>query len=116
MCDNTAGIIKYNDMELIVEGEDSDDSKDVDDDDDMNYTKNDASTSSSELYSKNKNYLLCYFPHSLYGAGLFPLRKHFQDKYGMTLLFTGADILFKVPLLGRLMTWWVRYDIIVHRC
>jgi 2-acylglycerol O-acyltransferase 2 len=24
----------------------------------------------------------------------------------MTLLFTGADILFKVPLLGRLMTWW----------
>ena len=59
------------------------------------------------LYDKDKHYLLCYFPHSLYGAAIFPLRKYFQDHHdGMTLLYTGADVLFKVPILGRFMSWW----------
>mmetsp|Transcript_56147 Transcript_56147/g.136018 ORF Transcript_56147/g.136018 Transcript_56147/m.136018 type:complete len:485 (-) Transcript_56147:3-1457(-) len=137
LTDNTEGLKKYNGLEVIVEGDnDNDDDGDNDDpkkkesqqaDDDKKGDVKDESTNNTDddganeaprnsrsgggnsttLYSRDRNYLLCYFPHSLYGAAIFPLRRYFQTHHdGMTLLYTGADVLFRVPILGRFMTWW----------
>ena len=76
--DNTEGMEKYNGLEIHCEG----------------------------TLEKEKNYLLCYFPHSLYGCGLFALRRYFSRRYGSNMLFSGADVIFKLPILRRLMTWW----------
>ena len=57
-------------------------------------------------FDKNKNYCICYFPHSLYAMGFYSLHKYLSETYGIQLLFTGADIVFCVPLLRRIMTWW----------
>ena len=83
LTDNTNGLQKYNHLELIVE------------------EKDDKTT-----YDKSKNYLLCYFPHSLYGAALFGLRRYYEEHHDMTMLFSGADVILHVPFLRRLMTWW----------
>ena len=76
--DNTKGMKSYNDLEVVVEGK----------------------------FDSKRNYCLCYFPHALYGCGLFVIRRYFYDTYGMWMLFTGADVIFHVPLLRRIMTWW----------
>jgi 2-acylglycerol O-acyltransferase 2 len=72
------GIFSYFRAEVIVEGE----------------------------YDKDKNYCICYFPHSLFAIG-FPLIADYLDrKHGMLLLFTVADVIFQVPIIRRIMTWW----------
>ena len=55
---------------------------------------------------KNTNYCVCYFPHSLFGIGYGLLLEHFQDEYGIEFGFTGAEIIFQLPIIRRLMTWW----------
>lgn len=85
--DNTKGLQDYNDAEVVI-------------------MKTDGDKSQEPLFRRDKNYCLCYFPHSLYAMGLFILRRYFYDTYGMRLLFTGADVIFHAPILRRLMTWW----------
>ena len=60
----------------------------------------------SDLYSKEKNYCICYLPHALYGHGFHNIRDYFAQKYGITALYTGSDMIFLGPILRRLMTWW----------
>ena len=57
-------------------------------------------------YDRNKNYCVCYFPHSLFGIGYGLIVEHLQNKYGMEFFFAGADIIFKIPFIRRIMTWW----------
>lgn len=83
----SSGAKEYFQSEIIVEGDELD-GKD------------------SPYKRKDKNYMLCYIPHSLYAIGLWEIRRYFLDKHGMIMLFTGADIIFRVPLLRRIMTWW----------
>lgn len=80
LCDNTIGVQHYNHAELVVD--------------------------EGVVFDRTRNYFLCYFPHSLYGYGLFILRRYFLDNWNMTMLFSGADIIFHVPMLRRCMTWW----------
>ena len=80
LCDVSKGEEQYNDAEVIVEGEGG--------------------------YDRSKNYLLCYMPHSLYMYCLWTIRRYFIDKHGISVFFTGADVIFQVPIWRRIMTWW----------
>ena len=133
LTDNTCGIIKNNNAEIIVEDfynviDDKHQQHELDPKTNDFVGKNrlwvegsrqkqqqqqkDPSSSlsdtspSSSYYQRDKNYLLCYFPHSLYPAMIFPLGRYFKEVYGIDLLYTGADVIFQIPILRRLMAWW----------
>ena len=72
------GLCSYFDAELVVEGE----------------------------LKKDKNYLLCYYPHGLFGIGYSLMTKHLYEAYGSITLFTAADVIVYIPILRRIMTWW----------
>eukprot|EP00931_Biecheleriopsis_adriatica_P011379 TRINITY_DN112470_c0_g1_i1.p1 TRINITY_DN112470_c0_g1~~TRINITY_DN112470_c0_g1_i1.p1 ORF type:complete len:333 (+),score=43.09 TRINITY_DN112470_c0_g1_i1:83-1081(+) len=55
---------------------------------------------------KTKNYLLLYHPHSLYGYAFDFLFEAIYKEFGITLVSAGADAVFCVPFLRRVMTWW----------
>lgn len=57
-------------------------------------------------FRRDKNYLIVYHPHGLFGIAHGLYSKELYDKYGIESLFTGADVIFLMPLLRRLMTWW----------
>lgn len=46
-------------------------------------------------------YLLSIDRYNFWGLG-----KYFHDNLGSRVLFAGADVIFHVPLLRRVMTWW----------
>mmetsp|Transcript_55649 Transcript_55649/g.65033 ORF Transcript_55649/g.65033 Transcript_55649/m.65033 type:complete len:331 (-) Transcript_55649:19-1011(-) len=57
-------------------------------------------------FDPQKNYSVCYFPHSLF-AIVYPLILEFlETKHGISLLFSVADIIFKIPIVRRFMTAW----------
>ena len=72
------GLRSYFDAELIVEG----------------------------TWKRDKNHLLMYHPHSLFGIAYTLVTRYFYDVYGTVFLFTGADIIAYLPLLRRIMCWW----------
>jgi 1-acyl-sn-glycerol-3-phosphate acyltransferase len=78
LCDTRKGVSSYHDAEIVVEGD----------------------------YQQSKNYLVCYFPHALFGTGGILTHDYVYKKFGMRFLFTGADIIFYIPLLRRAMTCW----------
>ena len=47
-----------------------------------------------------------YHPHGLFGIAHNLYARVLYQKHGIQSLFTGADIIFLMPLLRRLMTWW----------
>jgi len=53
---------------------------------------------------RNKNYMIGYHPHALYGIGMFSINKELNVKFGTTTLFTGANIVQQIPFLRRFMT------------
>lgn len=57
-------------------------------------------------WKRDKNYLLVYHPHSLFGVGFTLLSRYVHDLYGTTCLITVADVIRHVPLLRRIMAWW----------
>ena len=57
-------------------------------------------------WSKERNYLLVYHPHSLFGIGYMLIVEYFYETYGTMFLFTGADVIRFLPLLRRIMSWW----------
>lgn len=55
---------------------------------------------------KAKNYIIVYHPHSLWGYGFdFVFEALYRD-FGTTVVSAGADAVFMVPLLRRVMAWW----------
>merc|ERR1711915_91836 len=54
-------------------------------------------------FEKDKNYLLGYHPHSLFGVVQTVISKKIFEKCGSLMLTTGASVIFKVPLLRRYM-------------
>ena len=74
----TEGLRSYFKAELVVEGE----------------------------LRKDKNYLLCYYPHGLFGIGYSLMIRHLYEAYGSITYFTAADVIALIPLLRRVMTWW----------
>lgn len=57
-------------------------------------------------FRKDRNYLVCYHPHSLFGIGYNLFTPVLHEKYGIETLFTGADVVQYLPLLRRVLTWW----------
>lgn len=57
-------------------------------------------------FRKDRNYLVCYHPHSLFGIGYNLFTALLYEKYGIETLFTGADVVQYLPLLRRVLTWW----------
>eukprot|EP00928_Gymnodinium_smaydae_P022701 TRINITY_DN18982_c0_g1_i1.p1 TRINITY_DN18982_c0_g1~~TRINITY_DN18982_c0_g1_i1.p1 ORF type:complete len:348 (-),score=36.60 TRINITY_DN18982_c0_g1_i1:93-1079(-) len=53
-----------------------------------------------------KNYLLLYHPHALWGYGFDILFDALHKEFGITTMSAGADAVFCVPLLRRVMAWW----------
>ena len=78
LTEDTAGKKRYFDAELVVEAP----------------------------FEKSKNYLICYHPHSLFGIAYNLFTHHLYHTYGTICLFTGADIILKIPLLRRMLAWW----------
>ena len=74
------GFRSYFDAELIVEG----------------------------AWREDKNYLLMYHPHSLFGIGYTLISRYIYEVHlpGCKFLFTGADVIQYLPLLRRVMAWW----------
>lgn len=69
------------------------------------YNQIEVIVESESAYDRRKNYLVCYLPHSLYMYTYWGIGKFFRDSLGSSVLFAGADIIFRVPLLRRVMTW-----------
>jgi hypothetical protein len=57
-------------------------------------------------FEKDRNYLVCYHPHSLFGVGYNIFTTYLWDAYGIRTLFTGADVVLYIPLLRRALAWW----------
>ena len=57
-------------------------------------------------FSKAKNYLLVYHPHSIFGIAFNVMTMGFYEKFGTIPLFTGADVIFKLPIVRRMLAWW----------
>jgi len=55
---------------------------------------------------KDTNYLLGYHPHALYGVAMSPISKELWTKFGITAMFTAADIVLYIPFLRRFMNCW----------
>jgi len=55
---------------------------------------------------RNKNYMIGYHPHALYGIGMSNISKELYVKFGTNTLFTGANIVLQIPFLRRFMTSW----------
>jgi hypothetical protein len=55
-------------------------------------------------FKRDKNYLIVYHPHGLFGIAHGLYSEALFDQYGIESLFTGADVIFLMPLLRRLMT------------
>jgi len=74
------GFRSYFDAELIVEGK----------------------------WHEDKNYLLMYHPHSLFGIAYTLITRYVHEVHlpGCKFLFTGADVIQYLPLLRRIMAWW----------
>ena len=77
-CNITQGIRSYHNAEVIVEGE----------------------------YRKDKNYLVCYLPHALYPYAFWLIYDTLKERYKIRFMYTGADVLFWVPILRRIHTFW----------
>lgn len=78
LTDDVAGKRSYFDLEIVQEGE----------------------------LQKDKNYLVGFSPHSLFGIAYNALTKHLYEKYGIIGLFTGAEVVSYLPLLRRALCWW----------
>jgi len=57
-------------------------------------------------FRNDRNYLVCYHPHSLFGIGYNLYTRQLYDRYGIKPLFTGASVVKYLPLLRRVLTWW----------
>lgn len=78
LTDYCSGLAHYFNAELIVEG----------------------------TFERERNYLMVYHPHGLFGIAHTLYCRALHETYGTCGLFTGADVIFLMPLLRRLMTWW----------
>eukprot|EP00403_Amphidinium_massartii_P048890 CAMPEP_0178461992 /NCGR_PEP_ID=MMETSP0689_2-20121128/49598_1 /TAXON_ID=160604 /ORGANISM="Amphidinium massartii, Strain CS-259" /LENGTH=241 /DNA_ID=CAMNT_0020088851 /DNA_START=311 /DNA_END=1035 /DNA_ORIENTATION=- len=59
-----------------------------------------------EELEKERNYMMLYHPHSLWGYGFDMVSDLLYKKMGVTALATGADAIFNIPWLRRVMCWW----------
>jgi len=57
-------------------------------------------------FKKDRNYLVCYHPHSLYGIMYNMYTSKLHHEQGFLPLFTGADVVFKIPILRRMLVAW----------
>ena len=57
-------------------------------------------------FSKERNYLLVYHPHALFGICYNIITEALYEDRGIIGLFTGANVLEKLPLLRRVLVWW----------
>ena len=49
---------------------------------------------------------VCYHPHSLYGIMYDMYASRLHSEHGFLPLFAGADVVLKIPLLRRVLSWW----------
>mmetsp|Transcript_38617 Transcript_38617/g.70247 ORF Transcript_38617/g.70247 Transcript_38617/m.70247 type:complete len:330 (+) Transcript_38617:123-1112(+) len=59
-----------------------------------------------EPLEKEKNYMMLYHPHSLWAYGFDMAGDLLHKQFGITAVATGADAIFSIPWLRRVMTWW----------
>ncbi|KOO33897.1 diacylglycerol o-acyltransferase 1 [Chrysochromulina tobinii] len=59
-------------------------------------------------WRQDRNYLLMYHPHSLFGIAYTLITRYIYEVQlpGCMFLFTGADVIQYLPLLRRIMAWW----------
>mmetsp|Transcript_18241 Transcript_18241/g.45607 ORF Transcript_18241/g.45607 Transcript_18241/m.45607 type:complete len:410 (-) Transcript_18241:382-1611(-) len=87
--DDTVGKKKYFDVEIIDE-----------------FSNCDRPNLKEDIQSAaGSNFFVIYHPHALFGVGHSLFARHLHDLYGVYPLFTGADIVAKIPLLRRFLVW-----------
>jgi 1-acyl-sn-glycerol-3-phosphate acyltransferase len=79
LCNISSGMRSYHNAEIIVEGGE---------------------------YRRDKNYLICYFPHALYPYAFWLIYDYMKEHFAIRFLYTGADIVLWVPILRRIHAWW----------
>eukprot|EP00927_Polykrikos_kofoidii_P081058 TRINITY_DN78190_c0_g1_i1.p1 TRINITY_DN78190_c0_g1~~TRINITY_DN78190_c0_g1_i1.p1 ORF type:complete len:345 (+),score=29.65 TRINITY_DN78190_c0_g1_i1:58-1035(+) len=57
-------------------------------------------------FEKDKNYLIGYHPHGLWAYAFDLVFDAVMSQHGIHIVSAGADAVFKVPLLRRVMSWW----------
>jgi len=57
-------------------------------------------------FRRDRSHLIVSHPHGLFGAGYGLYAHELRERFGMKPLFTGADVVFMLPLLRRIMVWW----------
>merc|ERR1712086_445499 len=65
-----------------------------------------AETAIETDFKKDKNYLVCYHPHSLYGVCYNLYASALHHDHGFKPLFTGADVVLYIPILRRMLCAW----------
>lgn len=50
--------------------------------------------------------MLCYYPHALFPCAYWLIYDFMKKKYQIRFMYTGANIIFWVPILRRIMVFW----------
>eukprot|EP00811_Abedinium_folium_P035472 NODE_8261_length_1509_cov_13.118669.p1 GENE.NODE_8261_length_1509_cov_13.118669~~NODE_8261_length_1509_cov_13.118669.p1 ORF type:complete len:334 (+),score=101.61 NODE_8261_length_1509_cov_13.118669:98-1099(+) len=67
------------------------------------YFPQDVISEADDFITKERNYLMCYHPHSLFGLAILTLQKHFRSVNGTCVLWTAVDIVLMIPFLRRVL-------------